>query len=108
MAPRGRPAKPVLPERTLVIDNGAHTIKAGFATESPSVEDCHVIPNCLAKAPGGSTKTWVGAQLDSCTDFAEMAFRRPVQKGSLVNWEAQREIWDQSFFDKNAKLHVGG
>ena len=104
MAPRGRPPKFVLPERTLVVDNGADTIKAGFASKSPSVDNCHVIPNCIAKVPG-SQKTWVGAQWDHCTDFAEMAFRRPVQKGYLVNWEAEREIWDQEFFDKGAKLY---
>jgi len=92
-------------DRTLVLDNGAYSIKAGFGTDSLHVDaaDCHVIPNCIAKT---GSKTWVGAQLDEqCTDFAEMAFRRPVQKGFLVNWEAEREIWDRSFFDKGARLH---
>jgi actin-related protein 6 len=104
MPPRGRPPKFVLPDRTLVIDNGAYTIKAGFASESPNTEtDCQVIPNTIAKT---AARTWVGPQLEGCTDFAEMIFRRPVQKGYLVNWEAEREIWDLSFFDSNAKLHV--
>ena len=88
-----------------MVDNGTHTIKAGFASDSPEVEnDCHVIPNCLAKS--SNNKVWVGAQLENCTDFAEMTFRRPIQKGNLVNWESEREIWDQSFLDKGAKLHV--
>ena len=26
-----------------------------------------------------------------------MAFRRPVEKGYLVNWEAQKEVWDHTF-----------
>ena len=104
MPPRGRPPKFVLPERTLVVDNGAYTIKAGFASEDANVEtDCIEIPNCIAKA---GNRTWVGGQLSNCTDFAEMVFRRPVQKGYLVNWEAEREIWDQAFFEKNARLHV--
>ena len=91
--------------RTLVIDNGADTMKAGFASSSPDVDtDCHIVPNCIAKAPKG--RTYVGAQLDDCIDFAEMAFRRPVQKGHLVNWEAEKEIWDRTFFDDGAKLHV--
>ena len=74
-------------------------------TNSPDAgKDCHIIPNCLAK--GSNNRVWVGAQLDDCTDFAEMAFRRPIQKGNLVNWESEREIWCQSFFDKGAKLHA--
>ena len=31
-----------------------------------------------------------------------MAFRRPVEKGYIVNWEAQKEIWDHEFFDDKA------
>lgn len=27
-------------------------------------------------------------------------FRRPVEHGQIVSWEAQKEIWDQSFFDE--------
>lgn len=104
MAPRARPPKATLPELTLVVDNGAYTIKAGFASNAPDPDsDCHVITNAIAKT---AARTWVGPQIDACTDFAEMAFRRPVQKGYLVNWEAEREIWDASFFDENAKLHV--
>ena len=104
MPPKGRPPKFVLPEQTLVIDNGAYSIKAGFASEAPKLDsDCHIIPNTIAR---NAARTWVGPQLDSCTDFAEIVFRRPVQKGYLVNWEAEREIWDVSFFDSKAKLHV--
>lgn len=103
MAPR--PAKPVervLPNQTLIIDNGAHTMKAGFATSNPSLEDCQIIPNCVAKDRG--RHVWVGAQLEKCNDFGEIAFRRPVEKGFLVNWEAEKAIWDNTFFDKNSKL----
>lgn len=102
MAPRPKPAERVLPKQTLIIDNGAYTMKAGFATSKPSLDDCHVIPNCLAKDRG--KHIWVGAQLEKCNDFGEIAFRRPVEKGFLVNWEAEKAIWDNSFFEKNAKL----
>lgn len=102
--PKPPPANP-LPEKTLVIDNGAFTIKAGFAQPSPDpAKDCRVIPNCIAR--GRDKRIWVGVQLDHCKDFGEMAFRRPVEKGYLVNWEAEKEIWENSFFDKDAKLKV--
>ena len=95
----------VLQEKTLVIDNGAYTMKAGFATHSPDIEtDCHVVPNCVAR--NRDKKVWIGAQLENCKDFQEMAFRRPVEKGYLVNWEAEREIWENSFLEKGASLHV--
>lgn len=104
--PKKAPADGVsLPEQTLVIDNGAFSIKAGFATSSPDIDqDCHIIPNCLAR--GRDKRVWVGGQLDKCKDFGEMAFRRPVEKGYLVNWEVEKEIWENTFFDKGAKLKV--
>ena len=104
MAPRQtKPVPKAFPDRTLVIDNGAHTIKAGYATEAPTPDqDCHFIPNCIAR--GRDKRIYVGAQLEECKDFGEMAFRRPMEKGYLVNWEAEKEIWAQTFFDKTAIL----
>lgn len=93
-----------LPSQTLVVDNGAYTIKSGFATPNPDLSDCHIIPNCLARER--DRKVWVGAEIESCRDFGEMAFRRPVEKGYLVNWEAEKAIWDSSFLDAKSKLHV--
>lgn len=92
-----------LPEQTLIVDNGAYSMKAGFATTSSDPEkDCHVIPNCMARSR--DKRVWVGSQLENCKDFGEMVFRRPVEKGYLVNWEAEKEIWDSTFFDKGAEL----
>lgn len=31
-----------------------------------------------------------------------MSFRRPVEKGYLVNWEAQKEVWDHTFLSDSA------
>jgi actin-related protein 6 len=106
MAPKSQKQNIKRPaDRTLIVDNGADTIKAGFASQSPKEEnDCHIIPNCLAK--GAHNRTWVGAQLNDCTDFADMTFRRPVQNGCLVNWEAEKEIWEQSFFNSKSSLYV--
>ena len=102
-----RTAKPVersLPSQTLVVDNGAYTVKAGFANNNTEAGDCHVIPNCIARDRG--KRTWVGAQLEKCDDFGEIAFRRPVERGFLVNWEAEKAIWDDTFVDNGAKLKV--
>ena len=93
-----------LPQQTLVVDNGAHTVKAGFTGHATQADNCYVIPNCIARDRG--KKVWIGSQLDHCTDFGEVVFRRPVEKGYLVNWEAEKAIWDNSFFDQEAKVKV--
>lgn len=99
-----------LPDRTFIIDNGAHTLKAGYAptpasltsTEdniSDSLAPCILVPNALTRVRDG--QVYIGTQLDThITDWNEAFFRRPVEKGFIVNWEAQRAIWDHSFFDE--------
>lgn len=100
MAPRrSKPAPPPQPTRTLVIDNGAHTLKAGFVT-ADAIDEPTVIPNCIAR--DRTRKTYVASDLSKCKDFGEIAFRRPVDKGYIVNWEAQKEIWDHEFFNHDA------
>lgn len=79
-------------------------MKAGFATSTPNLEDCHVIPNCLARDRG--KHVWIGAQLEKCNDFGEIAFRRPVEKGFIVNWETEKAVWDGTFIEKKSKLAV--
>ncbi|OJJ46366.1 hypothetical protein ASPZODRAFT_66102 [Penicilliopsis zonata CBS 506.65] len=95
-----------LPRKTFIIDNGAYTMKAGYAPEFPPPEDedtalsaCSVIPNALAKTR--ANKVFIGSQLSThITDWNEVTFRRPVEKGYIVNWEAQRELWEHSFLDE--------
>lgn len=93
-----------LPEQTLIIDNGGFTIKAGYATPNPEFQNCQTIPNCLAR--DRERRIWIGSQLDNCRDFGEIVFRRPIEKGCLVNWEAEKAIWDHTFFDAGAQLKV--
>lgn len=91
-----------LPEKVFVVDNGAYTLKAGYApSELPSNDEdilaaCATIPNALAKTR--DNRVYVGPQLNNITDWNETTFRRPVEKGYIVNWEAEKEIWEQSFF----------
>jgi actin-related protein 6 len=88
-----------LPDRTFIIDNGAYTIKAGYVPQDHALSACMSIPNALAKTR--DHRVYVGAQLlTHIPEWNEVAFRRPVEKGQIVNWEAQREIWEHSFFDE--------
>jgi actin-related protein 6 len=92
-----------LPSNTFVLDNGAFTIKAGFAPSRPvsdvdALNRCRTIPNSLARTR--DKRTYVASQQDNISQWSEVTFRRPVERGQLVNWEAEKEVWDYSFFDE--------
>lgn len=100
---KSKPALPAKPQTTLIIDNGAYTLKAGRVSGSTvDVDAPLVVPNCIAR--NRLKKTYVAAELEQCRDFSEIQFRRPVERGFVVNWEAQKEIWDRQFFDDKAPL----
>lgn len=101
---RSKPAPPPPPQKTLVVDNGASTIKAGFVTNSddPSTLEPRIIPNCIAR--DRFKKIYVADELEKCKDFSDIQYRRPADRGYIVNWEAQREIWNRQFFDDKASL----
>jgi actin-related protein 6 len=110
MPPNGS-RKPAVaaPNKTLVLDNGAYTIKAGIvssASENLSYDDCRVIPNCIARSTRDKC-SYVGSELDACKDFGELAFRRPVEKGFIVNWEAEKAIWEHEFIGTTVGDRVG-
>ncbi|KAI5284127.1 Actin- protein 6, partial [Ascosphaera acerosa] len=97
------------PPSTFIIDNGAYTMKAGYAapmTDERTVGDilaaaCVTVPNALARTR--DKQVFTGLELDTLVaDWNEAVFRRPVEKGYIVNWEAQRDIWEHSFFDAQA------
>lgn len=90
--------------KTLVLDNGAYTLKLGLVASgsSPGYDDCTVTPNCIARSTRDKC-TYLASELDSCKDFGELAFRRPVEKGFIVNWEAEKAIWEHEFMSGSAR-----
>ena len=112
MPPKGsRKTTAPVTANTLVLDNGAYTIKAGLVSTSnadPSYESCHVAPNCIARSVRDKC-SYTASELIDCKDFGELAFRRPVEKGFVVNWEAEKAIWEHEFIESTAVegLRVG-
>ncbi len=109
MPPKGSKKSAPAINKTLVLDNGAYTLKAGLVpthSASPSYADCSVIPNCIARSHRDKC-TYIASELDSCKDFGELAFRRPVERGFIVNWEAEKAIWEHEFMGVGEGLRVG-
>lgn len=76
----------------LVLDNGAYTAKIGYAGDSVSI-----IPNCQFRSKTARLKTFTASQLDEIKDPSGLYFILPFQKGYLVNWDVQRQVWDHLF-----------
>ena len=78
---------------TFVLDNGASTAKCGFNLDS----EPKVVPNCISKAKNERRTAFIGDQLNDCKDFSGIFYVLPFQKGYLINWEVQRQLWDYIF-----------
>jgi actin-related protein 6 len=79
--------------KTLILDNGAYEIKAGFAGSQPSYQIfrpsltvlsvCYsLVPNCIARSKG-DRRVYVGDQLRNCKDYGALAFKRPFDRVHL-------------------------
>lgn len=91
----------------LVLDNGAYTIKAGFAHVD---EEPRVLPNSIARSRV-EKRVYVADEIDQCRDLSGIVYRRPIERvssimledsrlmtqGMLVNWDAEKTIWDRLF-----------
>nr|XP_054774762.1 actin-related protein 6-like [Lytechinus pictus] len=78
---------------TVILDNGAHHVKIGLASDK---EPRH-IPNCITKSKSERRKQFIGNQIEECRDLSALYYMLPFQKGYLVNWDVQRQVWDYMF-----------
>ncbi|CAG8514886.1 9116_t:CDS:10 [Funneliformis caledonium] len=79
--------------KVLVLDNGAYSIKAGYADWTQA----RTIPNCTVTRGKGDKKSYIGDQLSTCTDFTGLYYKLPFEKGFLINWQNEKEVWDRIF-----------
>ncbi|TKR86546.1 hypothetical protein L596_011121 [Steinernema carpocapsae] len=78
---------------TLVIDNGAGTIKAGYARSSAPM----ITPNAVIKAKNERKRVFIGPEIEECKDRTSLFYMSPFQKGYLVNWDIEHQVWDRIF-----------
>jgi len=56
-----------------------------------------VLPNGMFRSKAERRKNFISSQLDTCKDFSSLFYVLPFQKGYLLNWDVQRQIWDHVF-----------
>ncbi|XP_052811955.1 actin-related protein 6-like [Mya arenaria] len=84
----------------VVLDNGAGSAKIGFST----AKEPKIIPNCVSKAKNVRTRIFIGDQIDECKDLSGLYYLLPFQKGYMVNWEIEKQVWDYMFGKENLKV----
>ncbi|KAI8875885.1 actin-related protein 6 [Backusella circina FSU 941] len=78
---------------TLILDNGASTIKVGIASND-------VLPKCVPNAIYRGKhvkKSYIGDEIADCTDLSSLYYRIPFERGILTNWKLEKNIWDRVF-----------
>ncbi|KAL5009609.1 hypothetical protein ScPMuIL_011914 [Solemya velum] len=85
---------------TIILDNGAGTAKIGYSTDN----EPKVLPNCVTKAKNVRTRIFIGDQIDECKDLSGLYYLLPFQKGYLVNWDLEKQIWDHAFGKNGLKV----
>eukprot|EP00002_Diphylleia_rotans_P022263 TRINITY_DN4360_c0_g1_i3.p1 TRINITY_DN4360_c0_g1~~TRINITY_DN4360_c0_g1_i3.p1 ORF type:complete len:329 (+),score=58.83 TRINITY_DN4360_c0_g1_i3:62-1048(+) len=76
---------------TLIIDNGSATCKAAIVGDQP-----RVMPNLVGKSKSDKL-FYIADGVDDCKDPSSLVLRSPFEKGYLVNWEVEKDVWDRIF-----------
>ncbi|KAH0585832.1 hypothetical protein H2248_007122 [Termitomyces sp. 'cryptogamus'] len=89
----------------VVLDNGASTIKAGFINSQD--KGPKIISNAVVRSKGDKM-TYFGHELAQCKDFSSLNYRLPFEKGYLVDWDAQKAVWDGLFSSEVLSVDTTG
>ncbi|KAF8739517.1 hypothetical protein AX14_009296 [Amanita brunnescens Koide BX004] len=81
----------------IVLDNGASAVKVGFAGTTDG--EPRIVPNAVIRSKGDKT-TYFGHEFERCKDYSSLHYRLPFEKGYLVDWDAQKAVWDGIFSDE--------
>lgn len=87
---------------TLILDNGSYNIKIGFNTSDSS--EIKKVQNTICKTK--DKRHLISNQIHSVNDISGITFKRPIEKGNLVSWEVERQIWDYAFGSRDVDLNV--
>ncbi|PIC44147.1 hypothetical protein B9Z55_004615 [Caenorhabditis nigoni] len=80
-------------ETTIILDNGAHNMKVGKSDwDAPKL-----IPNSIVKAKHERKRVFVGHEQEDCSEKFSLFYVRPIERGYVVNWDTQQQIWEKTF-----------
>ncbi|KAI6186189.1 hypothetical protein M3Y98_00105500 [Aphelenchoides besseyi] len=77
----------------LILDNGAYNAKLGYSTD----EEPRVVHNQIFKGRSERHRNFVADELNECHDKSKLFYMSPFERGYLVNWDYEFEIWDRLF-----------
>nr|AAC47513.1 actin-related protein-like [Caenorhabditis elegans] len=78
---------------TIIFDNGGHNMKIGtIDSESP-----RLVPNSIVKAKHEKKRVFVAHEQEECSDKFSLFYVRPIERGYVVNWDTQQQIWEKTF-----------
>jgi actin-related protein 6 len=76
---------------TFVIDNGACRCRIGVAGDAMPRA---TFQNAVAK-PKSDARLVVGIEIDEARSINQLNFRRPFDRGYVINWSLQGNIWSR-------------
>lgn len=88
--------------KTLIVDNGSFELKAGYASDD--VGDVKVLKNTIARTK--DRRLLISNQLDTISDISGVTFKRAHEKGQLISWEVEKQVWDYAFSASEVGLDV--
>ncbi|KAJ3813542.1 actin family [Lentinula aff. lateritia] len=81
----------------VILDNGAGTIKAGIASGVLGEQEAvRLVPNAIVRSKGDKA-TYFGHEIAKCKDYSSLHYQLPFEKGYIVDWDAEKAIWDGVF-----------
>eukprot|EP00163_Fabomonas_tropica_P023860 TRINITY_DN4132_c0_g1_i2.p1 TRINITY_DN4132_c0_g1~~TRINITY_DN4132_c0_g1_i2.p1 ORF type:complete len:139 (+),score=27.16 TRINITY_DN4132_c0_g1_i2:258-674(+) len=52
------------------------------------------IPNCIVK-PKSAKRSYIATEIAQLKDMSSLFYRRPIEKGYVVNWDVGGDIWER-------------
>ena len=84
----------------VLLDNGAGKLKAGVCRGTSSTDEIAMNrishSNCTSRVLK-QMNTLVGDQVDSTFNGSLLQYTRPFDRGYLVNWQSEQEVWSRLF-----------
>ena len=80
------------PASCIVFDNGAETLRFGYASE--------LSPRSLNNSSGmfkGQPRRYIADEMEGLRNTSGLCLSRPFERGILTNWQCQMEIWSRAF-----------